>query len=111
MQQKINNIPVIGGEINLHLNKNILYSLQGNITNNQEILPELVSQNEASKTVINYLKKKYKLNSVNITKIDKKILNKKLLGTAQDEKNYPIAIFTVNYNNKSEISNFFFFIK
>lgn len=100
-QQYTQNVPIIGANLTLHFNKNKLYSLQGNILKNTLIEPKNIRINEINLLINNYLKEKYKQLPVQIIKIEDWILNEKILGISNNNKSYPVKLFTISLPNST----------
>ena len=96
--QKIDNIPVYGADLIVHLrNKNEIYSVHGNIVKNNTISDQKLSEDKAVEIALGKAKIDAGNNAeLTVTKKEKNILNKKILGIEEDDTNYLTLVVTIN---------------
>src|SRR3989344_992823 len=88
--QKIKEIPIYSSSLVIHLrNKNEIYSIDGNLVKNENFESEVVSEEKARQSAIDKAYKEIQQGTkLKVIGTKKYILNKKILGINDDEKNY-----------------------
>lgn len=89
-EQKINNIPVYGSSLAVHLRNNSeIYSVFGNLIKTKIITEQKISEDQARQVALNdALKDVPTVKEFKIMEAKKYIINKKILGLSDDETNY-----------------------
>ncbi len=100
--QKINNIPVYGATLTIHLrNGNEIYAVQGNLVKNNTIQKQVIPLQKAKERALqSAYAEAPQAESLSIKDSEKYILNKKILGIADDDTNYTTLAVTVK--NKTQ---------
>lgn len=108
--QKINNIPVFGSILGVHVrNENEIYSLEGNLILDETIKTQKISYDQAKEIAFNKAREETGGNlPLKIEKIDPYILNLKLLGLTEDKNNYLTLAITINSANSPFFSKQYF---
>src|SRR3989344_1833178 len=88
--QKIKGIPIYSSSLVIHLrNKNEIYSIDGNLVKNENVDSEVVLEEKARQSAIDKAYKEIQQGTkLKVIGTKKYILNKKILGINDDEKNY-----------------------
>lgn len=89
-EQKINGIPVYGSSLAVHLrNKNEIYSASGNVVSTKITTEQKITEDQARQIALNDAQEEVpEATQFKIVKGQKYILNKKILGISDDEKNH-----------------------
>jgi Zn-dependent metalloprotease len=105
-EQNINNIPVYGAVVNMHLNNDQLYAFDGTVTTESELPMAKVSEEKAQEIALDQAKKDSENKiSFYIYQSEKIIINKKILGISDDESNHLTQAVWVRSDENSQ--NFF----
>ena len=88
--QKIKGIPIYSSSLVIHLrNKNEIYSIDGNLVKNENVDSEIVSIEKAKQIALDKAQKETQKDAkLKVVSAKKYILNRKILGISNDEKNY-----------------------
>lgn len=96
-QQKINNIPVYGAILSVHLkNKNEVYAVDANLVVKQDLANEAITKDKAEDMALEKAAKDTKITPLKVESVKKYILNKKILGLSDDIANkvtYVVVIY------------------
>jgi len=96
-QQKFENYPVYGSFVNLHFNESGgLYGFQGAIVDGGELGEVILNQSQAENKALEKAKKEVGDIPLRIIQSEKNILNKKILGLEDDNKNYVVQTVLVS---------------
>ncbi len=96
--QKINNIPVFGGILAIHLrNENEIYSVDGSLIFDETLKAEKITNEQAKEIALQKAKEEESAGvPLKIEKTERFILNLKILGLSDDETNYSTLAVTIN---------------
>lgn len=108
-QQHIKGIPVFGGEIGVHVKDEAVYALDGKILYDDQVPKPILTRDDAKKKALQRAHDQTDVN-VDAEVVSETIINKKLLGTSTDEKNYLTFRVLVESDSKDGTFSKFFYI-
>ncbi len=96
--QKINNVPVYGAELVVHIkNNNQVYAVDGNLVLQQTVEPERLSEDRAKEIALVVAEKEATKSAALVVKeVKQYIFNRSVLGLNDDTKNYDTYAITVS---------------
>lgn len=105
-QQQINNLPVYGAHLSLHLDGDYVFGFDGNIITNSTVPQSVVGLEEAQSIALTKaVTETNHLISLSVFQSQKYILNKKILGISDDDNNYLVLVVWIK-NEEQEKSLF-----
>ncbi len=99
-QQTINNIPVFGSMIQVHIkDKNKVYAADANVTKKVDILPSVIPEDEAIRIALAKAREEAGDIPFVVSKVSKSIINPKVGSLGQDTNNHPAIAVRIESEN------------
>ncbi|MBI2031489.1 MAG: M4 family metallopeptidase [Candidatus Levybacteria bacterium] len=111
-EQKINEIPIYGAQLAVHLrNKNEIYSVSGNLVNTKTTTVQKITEDQARQIALNDVQKEVPgATQFKIIKGQRYILNKKVLGISDDETNHLALGMQIDSSDNQPTFSMMYFI-
>jgi len=109
-EQEVQNIPVYGSMLAVHMKENAVYALSGGIVNSQTLPAASLSVYDAERIAMAEAKKRAPELSLTISQSEKSVFNAQLIGLSSDGRNYLTQAVTVVASNDTNPFAYRFFV-
>lgn len=109
-EQEVQNIPVYGSMLAVHMNENSVYALSGGIVSSQTLPTASLSSYDAERIAMAEAKKQEPALSLTISQSKKSVFNAQLIGLSSDGKNYLTQAVTVVASSETNPYSYRFFV-
>lgn len=109
-EQEIQNVPVYGSMLAVHMNENAVYALSGGVVSNQALPSASISAYDAERIAMTEAKKQVPDLPLVIAKSEKNVFNAQLIGLSSDGRNYLTQAVTIMSSDDTRPYAYLFFI-